>query len=81
MTYFHTGIRTIIGAESFHCPVRDGKEWDQLAMVVKHNFCAGLHEVHAAWRIHRVWNQGNFCIASVGITVGFDRIDSRRGEP
>ncbi|MBG6075714.1 hypothetical protein, partial [Polaromonas sp. CG_9.11] len=26
MTYFHTGIRTIIGAESFHCPVRDGKE-------------------------------------------------------
>jgi len=50
-------------------------------MVVKHNFCAGLHEVHAAWRIHRVWNQGNFCIASVGITVGFDRIDSRRGEP
>ena len=35
MTYFHTGIRTIIGAKSFHCPVRDGKEWDQLAMVVK----------------------------------------------
>ena len=35
MTYFHTGIRTIIGAESFHCPVRDGKEWDQLAMVIK----------------------------------------------
>ena len=38
MTYFHTGIRTIIGAESFHCPVRDGKEWYQLAMVVRHNF-------------------------------------------
>ncbi len=37
MTYFHTGIRTIIGAKSFHCPVRDGKEWDQLAMVVRHN--------------------------------------------
>ena len=35
MTYFHTGIRTIIGAESFHCPVRDGKEWDQLAMVIR----------------------------------------------
>ena len=35
MSYFHTGIRTIIGAESFHCPVRDGKEWDQLAMVIK----------------------------------------------
>ena len=37
MTYFHTGIRTIIGAKSFHCPVRDGKEWGQLAMVTRHN--------------------------------------------
>ena len=38
MTYFHTGTRTIIGAEAFHCPVRDGKEWDHFAMVVRHNF-------------------------------------------
>lgn len=38
MTYFHTGIRTIIGAKPFHCPVRDGKEWFQLAMVVRQNF-------------------------------------------
>ena len=37
MSYFHTGIRTIIGAKSFHCPVRDGKEWGQLAMVIRHN--------------------------------------------
>ncbi len=35
MSYFHTGIRTIIGAEVFHCPVRDGKEWGRLAMVIK----------------------------------------------
>ena len=35
MTYFHTGTRTIIGAKSFHCPVRDGKEWSQLAMVIR----------------------------------------------
>ena len=44
MTYFHTGTRTIIGAKSFHCPVRDGKEWDQLAMVIRHNWllsCSG----------------------------------------
>ncbi len=40
MTYFHTGTRTIIGAESFHCPVRDGKEWDQLAMVIRLNWLA-----------------------------------------
>lgn len=38
MSYFHTGIRTIIGAEAFHCPVRDGKEWDHLAMVIRHNW-------------------------------------------
>ena len=38
MSYFHTGIRTIIGAEAFHCPVRDGKEWYHIAMVVRHNF-------------------------------------------
>ena len=37
MSYFHTGIRTIIGAEAFHCPVRDGKEWDHLAMVIRLN--------------------------------------------
>ena len=37
MSYFHTGIRTIIGAEAFHGPVRDGKEWDHLAMVIRHN--------------------------------------------
>ena len=41
MTYFHTGIRTIIGAKSFHGPVRDGKEWGQLAMVIRHNFLTG----------------------------------------
>ena len=38
MTYFHTGTRTIIGAESFHFPVRDGKEWYQLAMVIRRNW-------------------------------------------
>ena len=37
MSYFHTGTRTIIGAKSFHCPVRNGKEWYQLAMVIRHN--------------------------------------------
>ena len=38
MSYFHTGIRTIIGAEAFHFPVRYGKEWYHLAMVIRHNF-------------------------------------------
>ena len=42
MTYFHTGCSTIIGAESFHGPVRDGKGWYRLAIVIRHNlliFC------------------------------------------
>ena len=37
MTYFHTGCSTIIGAKSFHGPVRDGKGWYQLAIVIRHN--------------------------------------------
>ena len=37
ITYFHTGIRTIIGVESFHGPVRDGKGWYQLAAVIRHD--------------------------------------------
>ena len=41
MSYFHTGIRTIIGAEAFHFPVRDGKEWYHLAMVIRHNRLPG----------------------------------------
>src|SRR3954464_10141759 len=35
MTYFHTGCSTIIGAKSFHGPVRDGKGWYRLAMVIR----------------------------------------------
>lgn len=37
MTYFHRRPSTIIGAKAFHSPVRDGKAWDHLAMVVKRN--------------------------------------------
>ena len=36
VTYFRMGNHTIIGAGTFHCPVRDGKEWGQTAMVAKH---------------------------------------------
>ena len=35
MTYFHERMLTIIGAEAFHGPVRDGKEWFHFAMVVR----------------------------------------------
>ena len=41
ITYFHTGCSTIIGAELFHGPVRDGKGWYQPAMVIRHNLYDG----------------------------------------
>lgn len=53
MTYFHRRSSTIIGAKAFHCPVRDGKEWDHLAMVVKRNW---LHEARCLLR-RRTWCQ------------------------
>ena len=55
MSYFHTGIRTIIGAESFHCPVRDGKEWDQLAMVIRLN--RWLLALHLGSNDTALWGQ------------------------
>ena len=45
MSYFHTGIRTIIGAKVFHCPVRDGKGWFHLAMVIRHKTFASQNEM------------------------------------
>ena len=38
MTYFHRCTSTIIGAKAFHGPVRDGKGWGRLAMVVKRSW-------------------------------------------
>ena len=52
MSYFHTGTRTIIGAEAFHGPVRDGKEWDHLAMVIRRN--SSLPALSAGSVIRRV---------------------------
>lgn len=42
MSYFHRCPSTIIGAKAFHVPVRDGKEWVHLAMVVKRKLLAYL---------------------------------------
>ena len=42
MSYFHGRMPTIIGAEAFHGPVRDGKEWFHLAIVVRHNCSAAV---------------------------------------
>ena len=55
MTYFHIRMYTIIGAKSFHCPVRDGKEWGQLAMVVRHRLHLHKHFNFAESRVETVW--------------------------
>ncbi len=67
MSYFHTGIRTIIGAEAFHCPVRDGKEWDRLAMVIRLNL---LPELVRLWRWPaRANSQRRISLDCVGLTL------------
>ena len=35
VTYFRVRMHTIIGANPFHGPVRDGKEWVQVAMAAR----------------------------------------------
>jgi len=40
--YFHDRVITIIGAKSFHGPVRDGKGWFQLAMAIRRNLATML---------------------------------------
>ena len=67
MTYFHTGTRTIIGAEAFHCPVRDGKEWDHLAMVIRLDLLPGLVLQGQPGPIHRV--RISYLIASIALGV------------
>ena len=67
MSYFHTGIRTIIGAEAFHCPVRDGKEWDHLAMVIRLNLLS-------SWILAKTTNSQSIksafdCVAQRGHNV------------
>src|ERR1700748_2281694 len=54
ITYFHTGTRTIIDVESFHGPVRDGKGWDQLAMVIRHDLLP-----HRVWGLHSQFGKKN----------------------
>ena len=59
MTYFHTGTRTIIGAKLFHDPVREGKGWCQLAIVIRRKgLAAWRFGGRAGSRIHRKSNLG-----------------------
>ena len=56
ITYFHTGCSTIIGAKSFHGPVRDGKGWDRLAMVIRHDLYEHRYLVgNATLNLEEVW--------------------------
>ena len=72
MTYFHRRTSTIIGAKAFHGPVRDGKEWDHLAMVVKRNRVpasaqgAGWPIWEEAHAVRTVWSWRVFVIRAGG---------------
>jgi hypothetical protein len=57
MTYFHRRPSTIIGAKAFHCPVRDGKEWYHLAMVVRRNWLRDClwGQPLQSWKKRNVW--------------------------
>src|SRR3954452_24160456 len=64
MTYFHTGCSTIIGAKSFHGPVRDGKGWYQLAMVIRHDLsvlrpAAAAHRMPPAFQTTQTGRSSN----------------------
>ena len=73
MTYFHRRASTIIGAKAFHCPVRDGKEWYHLAMVVRRNGLSGrgcgptapIWEEAQAARSDRAARQQGLCLPRV----------------
>ena len=74
MSYFHTGIRTIIGAEAFHCPVRDGKEWDHLAMVIRLNLLPGSLEAAEA---NSIESNLDDCVHRInGITINSHPVSS-----
>ena len=55
---------TIIGAKAFHGPVRDGKAWDHLAMVVRRNGDQGLGRRLPVVQPLTQW------VKSVALTVG-----------
>ena len=53
LTYFRIRMHTIIGAAPFHCPVRDGKEWDQSAMGTRLNLssaCLNIRQTDQSGR-------------------------------
>ena len=40
---------TIIGDKVFHCPVRNGKEWDHLSMVIRQRLCCSRNSEFFTW--------------------------------
>ena len=54
---------TIIGDDSFHCPVRDGKEWDQVSIVTKQFLVASSADYHRSTLIIQFLH--------IGLTDGF----------
>ena len=65
--------RTIIGAEAFHGPVRDGKAWDHLAMAARQSFV-----FFALNKLEEVFYGSFDCVFSVGKRLGL-RVTNTQG--
>ena len=71
MTYFHRRTSTIIGAKAFHDPVRDGKGWGHLAMVVKRNRVLIMHQVGAcSTNLGRSHNGAVYLVCALAVSPG-----------
>ena len=73
VTYFPRAIRSIIGAEVFHGPVRDGKAWDHLAMAARHK-----RVIAGCWVCNRCLVEQSSCWKKCRVLycIGKYRIDS-----
>jgi hypothetical protein len=58
VTYFHVRMHTIIGANPFHGPVRDGKAWFQVAIAATWTVCRGnLLAANKGGRNKAIWKE------------------------
>ena len=69
MTYFHRCPSTIIGAKAFHCPVREGKEWCHLAMVVRRRVWRSRFGSTSPYREEAWFNESRFGLVGPGCGV------------
>ncbi len=77
VTYFRVRMHTIIGANPFHGPVRDGKEWFQVAIAATWTVSRNeFHERTAANRAEETRHAGKEIAPSAKIITCAQRFDA-----